>query len=298
MKRYLQLFMNYLAVERGLARNTLEAYERDVTMFLDFLEQNGVNDIKELTASHILHFMAEAKQSGKAASTVTREQVAIRAFCKFLTTEGMLDVDPAAAMGTPKPQRRLPSVLTTEEVERLLAAPPADTPAGLRDRAMLEVLYATGMRVSELVGLDVGNVHPGMGFVRVIGKGSKERIIPLGRMAISSLNEYLAYGRPKLHKGVKAEDALFLNHLGTRITRQGFWKIIKKYAQEAGVTKELTPHTLRHSFATHLLEGGADLRAVQEMLGHSDISTTQIYTHVAKTRLKEVYDRAHPRAKQ
>lgn len=298
MKRQLQLYLNYLAVERGLSRNTIEAYERDLTLFLDFLKKQELNRIEELTASHIIQFMQAMKTSGKAASTVTRAQVAIRSFCKFLTAEGVLAADPTAAMGTPKPKRKLPAVLTTEEIERLLSAPSAQSPAGLRDRAMLEVLYATGMRVSELVGLDVGSVHPGMGFVRVIGKGSKERIIPLGRMAISSLQEYLTYGRPKLHKGAKAEDALFLNHLGTRMTRQGFWKIIKKYAQEAGVTKELTPHTLRHSFATHLLEGGADLRAVQEMLGHSDISTTQIYTHVAKTKLKEVYDRTHPRAKR
>ena len=298
MKQYLQLFIQYLAVERRLARNSIEAYERDLTIFLEYLERSGVTRIEELTPARIVGFMAEAKREGKATSTITRRQVAVRSFCKFLASERILPVDPAETMATAKPKRKLPHVLTPDEVERLLAAPRSNTPAGLRDRAMLEVLYATGARVSELIGMDVGSVHTGMGFVRVIGKGSKERIIPLGRMAVSSLNDYLEYGRPRLHKGVKAEDALFLNHLGGRMTRQGFWKIIKKYAVEVGVTKELTPHMLRHSFATHLLEGGADLRAVQEMLGHADISTTQIYTHVAKSRLKEVYDRTHPRAKR
>ena len=298
MKQYLQLFIQYLAVERRLARNSIEAYERDLTLFLEYLERSGVTSVEELTSAQIVGFMAEAKREGKATSTITRRQVAVRSFCKFLAAERILQSDPAETMATAKPKRKLPHVLTTDEVERLLAAPPSNTPAGLRDRAMLEVLYATGARVSELIGMDVGSVHTGMGFVRVIGKGSKERIIPLGRMAVSSLNDYMEYGRPRLHKGVKAEDALFLNHLGGRMTRQGFWKIIKKYAVEVGVTKELTPHMLRHSFATHLLEGGADLRAVQEMLGHADISTTQIYTHVAKSRLKEVYDRTHPRAKR
>lgn len=298
VKHHLQSFIHYLSVERGLARNTLEAYERDLTLFIEYVERMGLKGLEDLTASHVLAFMAAGKKEGRAASTITRRQVAIRALCKFLAAERILPADPTAAMGTPKPSRKLPVVLTTGEVERLLTAPAPNTTAGMRDRAMLEVLYATGCRVSELVGLDVGSVHTGMGFVRVIGKGSKERIIPLGRMAVSCLNEYMTYARAKLHKGRKAEDALFLNHLGGRMTRQGFWKIIKKYAEEIGVAKDLTPHMLRHSFATHLLEGGADLRAVQEMLGHADISTTQIYTHVAKTRLKEVYDRTHPRAKK
>ncbi|TLS53026.1 site-specific tyrosine recombinase XerD [Paenibacillus antri] len=298
MKQHLRLFIDYLSVERGLARNTLEAYERDLTLYLEYLEQSGVADVAETTSTHVLGFMAAGKRSGKASATVFRRQVAVRAFYKFLTEERVIAADPTSTMGTPTPGKKLPTTLTTAEVERLLAAPNVSTPHGVRDRAMLELLYATGMRVSELLDLDLSSVHTGMGFVKAVGKGSKERIIPIGRMAISCLNDYLNGARGKLHKGKKAEDALFLNHLGGRMTRQGFWKIIKKYALEAGIRAELSPHTLRHSFATHLLEGGADLRAVQEMLGHADISTTQIYTHVAKSRLKEVYDRTHPRAKK
>jgi integrase/recombinase XerD len=298
VKSHLRTFIDYIAVERGLARNTLEAYERDLTLYLDYLKLSGVTEIEVTTSAHVLAFMAAGKRSGKAASTLFRRQVAVRSFYKFLTEERIVAVNPTATMGTPKPGKKLPSALTTEEVERLLATPSVRTPAGIRDRAMLEVLYATGMRVSELLNLDLGSIHTGMGFVKALGKGSKERIIPIGRMAVSCLNDYLQTARGRLHKGQRAEDALFLSHLGTRMTRQGFWKIIKKYAREAGISHDLTPHTLRHSFATHLLEGGADLRAVQEMLGHADISTTQIYTHVAKTRLKEVYDRTHPRAKR
>ncbi|HZG85166.1 site-specific tyrosine recombinase XerD [Paenibacillus sp.] len=300
MKHLLRQFIDYIAVERGLSRNTLDAYERDLTLYLEYLKENGVDGVEATTSAHVLGFMTAGKRSGKAASTVFRRQVAIRSFYRFLTEERLIPADPTATMGTPKPGKKLPSALTSEEVERLLAAPSAATPNGVRDRAMLELLYATGMRVSELLDLNLGSVHTGMGFVKAVGKGSKERIIPIGRMAISCLNDYLQGARGKLLKGGRRaeDDALFLNHLGGRMTRQGFWKIVKKYALEAGIRSELTPHTLRHSFATHLLEGGADLRAVQEMLGHADISTTQIYTHVAKTRLKEVYDRTHPRAKR
>lgn len=298
MKVRLRQFIDYLAVERGLSRNTLEAYERDITIFLDFLKERGVTDLEASGAADVQAFMAAARRSGAAASTVFRRQVAIRGFYRFLAEERVIRTDPTAAMGTPKPGKKLPGALTAEEVERLLAAPSGSSPQAVRDRAMLELLYATGMRVSELLDLNLGSVHTGMGFVKALGKGSKERIIPIGRMAVSCLNDYLEGARGKLVKRGAPGDALFVNMRGERMTRQGFWKIVKKYALEAGIQSELSPHTLRHSFATHLLEGGADLRAVQEMLGHADISTTQIYTHVAKTRLKEVYDRTHPRAKR
>ncbi|WP_233532318.1 site-specific tyrosine recombinase XerD [Paenibacillus alkalitolerans] len=298
MKQHLQSFIHYLAVERGLSRNTLDAYERDLTLFMNYLTNAGVESIEESTSGHVLHYLSADKKSGKAAATLSRRLVSIKALYRFLTTERVIGKDPTAAFDSPKPDKKLPGVLTPDEVDRLLAAPAARTPAGMRDRAMLELLYASGMRVTELLTLDLGSVHTGMGFVKALGKGSKERIIPIGRMAVSCLNDYIMYGRVKLLKGPRAEDALFLNHLGKRMTRQGFWKIIKKYAASAGIAADITPHTLRHSFATHLLEGGADLRAVQEMLGHADISTTQIYTHVAKSRLKEVYDRTHPRAKK
>ena len=298
MKGHLRQFIDHLAVERGLSRNTLEAYERDVTGYLEFLAERGATSLDATGAADVQAYMAAGRKSGAAASTIFRRQVAIRGFYRFLAEERLISADPTASMGTPKPGKKLPGALTTEEVERLLAAPKGSSPGAVRDRAMLELLYATGMRVSELLDLNLGSVHTGMGFVKALGKGSKERIIPIGRIAVSCLNDYLERARGKLVKRGAPEEALFLNMRGERMTRQGFWKIIKKYAQEAGITAELSPHTLRHSFATHLLEGGADLRAVQEMLGHADISTTQIYTHVAKSRLKEVYDRTHPRAKR
>lgn len=297
MKNELQTFIHYLSVERGLAQNTLFSYERDITQYLQFLEKSGIVTLTDSSKVHISNYLMKLKQLGRASATLSRTMVSIRAFYQFLVRERMLEHDPSLHMETPKLEKRLPKVLTVQEVETLLEAPQTSTPNGMRDKAMLEVLYATGIRVSELISLDLQSVNLGMGFIRCIGKGSKERIIPLGRIASQYLSSYIESMRPRLLKKSKAEEALFINHLGTRITRQGFWKIIKRYAMEAHIVKEITPHTLRHSFATHLLENGADLRAVQEMLGHADISTTQIYTHVTRTKMKEVYDRTHPRAK-
>ncbi|MEB3102753.1 site-specific tyrosine recombinase XerD [Ferviditalea candida] len=297
MMNQLQAFIHYLSVERGLARNTLESYERDITHYLEYLKTLGVSSLQQTAKSHITGYMLKLKQLGRASSTMSRNMVSIRAFYQFLVRERLLEKDPSLNMEVPKLEKRLPKVLSVDEVERLLEAPVISNAGGMRDKAMLELLYATGIRVSELISLDVDDVNLAMGFVRCTGKGSKERIIPIGKIASRWLNDYIQGMRLKLLKKSKAEPALFANHLGTRMTRQGFWKIIKKYALESGIHKEITPHTLRHSFATHLLENGADLRAVQEMLGHADISTTQIYTHVTTKKMKEVYDMTHPRAK-
>lgn len=294
----LRTFMHYLSVERGLSKNTLEAYERDLTAFVRELKERGVHTAEATDKNDILYYLARLKQEGKAASTVARTIVSIRAFYQFLARERLIAADPSLHVDSPKLDKKLPKVLNQQEVELLLESPKASTPGGSRDKAMLELLYATGIRVSELIALDVGSINLGMGFVRCVGKGSKERIIPLGRIASQSIDRYVQGMRARLLKPAgPAEPALFVNRNGQRLTRQGFWKIIKQYAREAGIYKDITPHTLRHSFATHLLENGADLRSVQEMLGHADIATTQIYTHVTKSRMKEVYDRTHPRAK-
>lgn len=293
----LQDFIHFMKVEKGLAENTIISYQRDLKHYLQFIENvEQITSYNQLSRVHIIQFLSFLKDQGKSSQTQARHVASIRAFHQFLLREKVVDQDPTVHIETPQLERTLPKVLNFNEVERLLATPDQMTPFGIRDRAMLELLYATGMRVSELINLDMDNVHLTMGFVRCIGKGNKERIIPLGRIAQETIEKYLHDSRPQLKKQKYKTDALFLNRLGNRLTRQGFWKIIKKLALEAKIEKELTPHTLRHSFATHLLENGADLRAVQEMLGHADISTTQIYTHVTKTRLKDVYKKYHPRA--
>lgn len=288
-------FIHYLAVERGLAANTLASYRRDLQQYASFLQRRHLSAWQEAKRSTVIAFLAEMQEKGRATSTLSRHLASLRAFYGFLLREGWIDTDPTVHLESPKLEKRLPHVLSVEEVDLLLASPDLSQPTGLRDKAMLELLYATGIRVSELVSLNIGDVNINMGFLRCVGKGSKERIIPLGSMAEKYVDQYLARSRRQLLRD-RLEPALFLNHHGKRLSRQGFWKIIKKYAQVAHIDKRITPHTLRHSFATHLLENGADLRSVQEMLGHADISTTQIYTHVTKTRLKEVYAHTHPRA--
>jgi integrase/recombinase XerD len=295
MKENLQQYIYFLAVERGLARNTLESYERDLTAYLKYLHSQGIDKVAAITKSHIIQYLLHLREKGRATSTANRNMAAIRSFHRFLYRERWVEQDPSLHLETPKLEKRLPKALTLEEVDSLLNQPDGSTPSGLRDKAMFEILYATGTRVSELISLQLSDVNLAMGFIRCIGKGSKERIIPLGQTAIHVLNDYLNRSRPKLLKKTTVE-AFFLNHRGQALTRQGFWKMIKKYGKEASIHKEITPHTLRHSFATHLIENGADLRSVQEMLGHADISTTQIYTHVTKSKLKEVYSRTHPRA--
>jgi integrase/recombinase XerD len=289
-------FLHYLVVERGLSQNTITAYKRDLTSYVGYLiQKEGIHSIKEVQRAHILSYLHDLKQKDKAAPTIARNIASIRSFHQFLLREQAVTIDPSVHIETPKTERKLPKVLSTEEVERLMEAPDETSLIGVRDKAMLEVLYATGLRVSELIQLNSSDVHLTMGFLRCIGKGNKERIIPIGKLAGDAIQRYIDKSRHRLLKKHSTE-ALFLNHHGKRLTRQGFWKILKGLAHKAHIDKALTPHTLRHSFATHLLENGADLRAVQEMLGHADISTTQIYTHVTKTRLKDIYSQYHPRA--
>lgn len=295
MKNFLEEYINHLTVERGLAKNTLVSYRTDLNGYITFCRQHGLVTMEQAGKDTIMSYLYKMQLEGRSTATISRYLAAIKSYYRFAVNEGVIKKDPAQDLESPRPAQRLPRVLTIEEVDILLSQPPVGEPAGLRDKAMLELLYATGLRVSELVSLDITSLNLENGFVRCYGKGSKERIIPLGEIAARYIREYLGRGRCKLEK-YKKTPALFVNHRGQRLTRQGFWKIIKKYAQKAKINTDITPHTLRHSFATHLLENGADIRSVQEMLGHTDISTTQIYTHLTQKRVKEVYNRTHPRA--
>lgn len=295
MLELLDEYIYHLAVERGLAENTLLSYQGDLHGYLAFCRKCGLASLAQADKDIVMSYLFQLQLQGRSPATIARRLAAVRSFYKYLVGEDILTKDPTADLEFPRPAQKLPRVLSVEEVETLLSQPLISQPAGIRDKAMLELLYATGIRVSELVALNLEHINTDSGFVRCYGKGAKERIVPVGDVAVRFLREYLARGRSKLTKpGVTP--ALFVNQHGRRLTRQGFWKIIKKYAAKAKIYKEITPHTFRHSFATHLLENGADLRSVQEMLGHADISTTQIYTHLTKQRMKEVYNRTHPRA--
>jgi integrase/recombinase XerD len=296
MNDHLKKFMQFLLVEKRLAKNTLLSYERDLKTYLHYLiNVEGIETLNQVQRVHIVHFLTFLKEQGKSAKTLARHIASIRAFQQFLLRNQTTNQDPSVLIEIPKSERSIPKILSLQEVEKLLEIPHGHEHFALRDKAMLEILYATGIRVSELIQMDVAHVNLTMGFVTIIGKSDKERIIPIGGPAAEALKRYLEHGRP--HFISKYQDySLFLNHQGKRLTRQGFWKILKKLAKEAGIENDLTPHTLRHSFATHLLQNGADLKAVQEMLGHADISTTQIYTQLSKTRLKDVYSKFHPRA--
>lgn len=292
----LQSFIRFLSVERGLSKNTLESYERDLQQFVDYLQRQGITAWKETSKTNIAGFLSQLKLLGRATATLSRNLVSIRAFYQYLVRERLVDADPSLFIEAPKLEKKLPKVLSVEEVGKLLDAPHLELVSGVRDKAMLELLYATGIRVSELISMNVDDVHLQLGFIRCMGKGNKERNIPLSSIAIRCLTAYIHKDRKKLLKKSADEEALFIGHLGTRMTRQGFWKILKRYANEMKIESEITPHALRHSFAAHLIENGADLRSVQEMLGHSDISSTQLYVQVTKLKMKDVYNRAHPRA--
>jgi integrase/recombinase XerD len=295
MQDELRDFLHYLQVERGLSTNTLQSYKRDLNSYCNYITTScNVKNWNEVARNHIMQYLYNMNDQGKSSATVARTLSSLRLFHQFLVREYNNANDPSLHIETPKKERKLPKVLSSSEVETLLRLK-GDDPLTIRNRAMLEMLYATGLRVSELISLSVNDLHLTMGFVRCFGKGSKERIVPLGNLAKEAVESYLTSSRKILVKD-KSTEELFVNHHGNGMTRQGFWKILKAISEEAGITKEITPHTLRHSFATHLLENGADLRAVQEMLGHADISTTQIYTHVTKSRLKDIYQSYHPRA--
>jgi integrase/recombinase XerD len=293
-------FFRHCEVERGYSINTLAAYRNDLGQFRKYVAGNEPDVVRWQDASSglIVRYIVELKGREYSSATVARKVAAVRSFFHFLVAEGLQSDDPTVALDTPRVRKRLPRSLSRDEVERLLAAPIArGGPKALRDAAILETLYASGMRVSELVALDVPDVSVEEGSVRCMGKGSKERIIPLYPRAIDALSAYLAGGRGSYDRAEAADtDALFLNPRGTRLTRQGLWLIIKDYVEQTGIEGDVTPHTLRHSFATHLLDGGAGLREVQHLLGHSNVSTTQIYTHVSTERLRSAYDSSHPRS--
>ncbi len=285
-------FISYLRIERGLSDNTIQAYSRDLLRFFEFLGNRGLSPLAvtpEALSEYLAHLGASLSLRSCARNLST-----LKVFFRFLVADGKTAANPARLLSIPKIPLRLPEVLAPSEVERLLSQPDSAHPRGLRDRAMLELLYATGLRVSELVGLRVSSVNREAGYLRTIGKGSKERMVPIGAKALEALNHYLLDGRPRLLKR-RTSSFLFLNPRGKPLSRQGFWKMIKRYARQAKIQKAITPHILRHSFASHLLDCGADLRSVQAMLGHADISTTQIYTHVSRERLKQVHERHHPR---
>lgn len=290
-------YLHFIRVERQLSANTLSSYKRDLVSYAEHLEQKqGLTSFEGVTRQHILLHLENIREQGKTARTVARHISSIRSFHQFLLREKVTTTDPTVHLEMPQLEQKLPKVLSVQEIDALISAPNTAKPQGVRDVAMLELLYASGMRVSELIELNIEDIHLTMGFVRVFGKGGKERIVPLGKGALTAVGKYLERARYELQGKYPKTDALFINQRGKRLTRQGFWKLLKEHAQKANIQKELTPHVLRHSFATHLIENGADLRAVQEMLGHSDISTTQIYTHISKTRLSEVYKQFHPRA--
>jgi integrase/recombinase XerD len=289
---WLYHYLDYLAVERGLSANTIAAYRSDLAQLANSL---GTRPIEQATKQDLLDLLGRMRGEGRSPRSVARWLVCVRGFFGHLLSEGAICVNPTAHMEAPRTWPKLPRGLTPKEVERLLREPDLGTPRGQRDAAMLEVLYATGLRVSELVGLRLGDLHLDAGYLRCWGKGEKERVVPLGAEADAAMRRYISEGWPELNRG-KQSEALFVNTRGAPLTRQGFWKILRGYGVKAGISSPLSPHVVRHAFATHLLENGADLRALQIMLGHADISTTQIYTHVHRERLKRIVDEFHPRA--
>lgn len=287
-------YLNFLAVEKGVSLNTLEAYSRDLVRYVEFEQDAGIKTIKDITSDDVITYLGSLRKGGLTANSVNRGLAALRGFYKYLIRENIVVENPVANIELARVWMRLPDTLSMEEMNLLLRQPDTNTFSGIRDKAMLELMYATGIRVSELISLTINSINWQVGYLITIGKGKKERIVPIGKTAIDSLDRYVKDIRQKFLKKT-ATNILFLNRYGRGLTRQGFWKIVRKYVNKAGLQKKVHPHTFRHSFATHLLEGGADLRSVQVMLGHADISTTQIYTHITGERLKKIHKKYHPR---
>lgn len=295
MDSAIQAFTDYLTIERGLSSNTVEAYSRDLAQFASYARRHGISSVRDISDVTVQGFLDGLREAAMSPNSIGRKLSAVRTFCRFACREGVTDRDFTSEFESMKGSKRLPSVMTIEEVAAILSQPDLSTHSGLRDKAMIETLYASGLRVSELINLRLGDVNLSVGFLRCLGKGSKERVVPLGDVAIHCIEHYTAKSRPEYARSGSSE-YLFLTNRGRKMSRVCFWKIIKKYAALAGISRNITPHTLRHSFATHLLQGGADLRSIQEMLGHADIATTQIYTHISREKLREVYRESHPRA--
>lgn len=294
MEEVLNKFVNYLEQDKQLSNNTLESYRRDIFQYSNYLEDNKITAYKTTSKTTIISYIIHMQNLGKAATTISRNLASIRCFYQFLLFNKIIDKDPTLNLEGPKTEKKLPCTLTLEEIDLLLKQPKDSTPKGVRDKAMLELLYASGIRVSELIDLNIEDVSIEMGYIKCL-KADKERVIPIGSIALKVLTQYLNEARGSFTINPN-EKSLFLNVQGKKLTRQGFWKIIKAYTKEAKIDKQITPHTLRHSFAIHLIQNGADLKSVQEMLGHSDISTTQIYMQYSRNKLKDVYKKAHPRA--
>ncbi|MCZ6703440.1 MAG: site-specific tyrosine recombinase XerD [Ignavibacteria bacterium] len=295
MKSFLKEYLSFLKLERNLSGNTISSYKNDITSLLHYLSERGISDPSDITFSHLIEFFKTLSEVCLSNSTAARYFSSIKSFFKYLFEIKYIQENPIERLSSPKLAKSLPVVLTIEEIDSIITEPDAKNKLGLRDKALLELLYACGLRVSELINLKISDLFLKEEVIRVFGKGSKERIVPIGSSAITWIENYLLNSRPLLEKKSKSESILLLNNRATKLSRMGVWKIIDKHTKTAGIKKDVHPHTFRHSFATHLLEGGADLRAVQEMLGHADISTTQIYTHIDRDYIKQVHKDFHPR---
>ncbi|MCX6168811.1 MAG: site-specific tyrosine recombinase XerD [Ignavibacteriales bacterium] len=296
MDEFVKEYLAILQYEKNLSTNTTNAYRNDLKKFLSFLEDKAITDFNEVSSNHLSSFFERQREMGVESSTAARYMSSLKGFFRYLENNNYIEKNPTGKLTPVKIGRKLPAVLSFNEIEKILDAPNTDDITGLRDKAILETLYSSGLRVSELINLKINDLYFDDEVVRVLGKGSKERIVPLGSSAINWLKKYLLHSRPHLEKKSKSQNFVFLNmKMGSKISRMSIWNIVNRYAEEAGIKKEIHPHTFRHSFATHLLEGGADLRAVQEMLGHADISTTQIYTHIDRNYIKQVHRDHHPR---